>query len=120
MVKTAAAKWIWAVQALTVLFSLSGVLIKFASMAMEEYGFFSIPTLFFIACFCTTLAVYAFFWQKVIVHLPLSTAYFGKSLTVFWSLVWAWLLFGENISLLNITGAAVIAAGVIIMVRDEL
>jgi drug/metabolite transporter (DMT)-like permease len=112
-------KWVWATQALTVLFSLAGVLLKIASDAVGRHGFWSVSTLSLVAAYCGLMAVYAFFWQKVIARLPLSTAYFGKSLGIFWSLVWAWLFFGESISPQNISGTMLIVVGMVLVMRHE-
>jgi drug/metabolite transporter (DMT)-like permease len=113
-------KWFLAVQGLTILLSLTAVIVKFASLSMQENGFWAAITLMFIACYCVILVIYAFFWQKVIARLQLSTAYYGKSLSVFWSLVWAVFFFGEVISVQNIIGALLIVAGMIMVMRDEL
>ena len=40
------------------------------------------------------LVVYAFGWQQVIKHLPLTTAYANKAITVVWGILLGFLLFG--------------------------
>ena len=113
-------RWFFVIQGLTILFSLSGVIVKVASIQMQKYGFFAFQTFFLIVCFCVLMMIYAFFWQKVIAHLPLSTAYLGKSLAIFWSLVWSHFFFGEYIGIQNILGALVVFAGTVLVMQDEL
>jgi len=95
-------------------------MVKFASYQMEMHGFFSIGTMLFILSYCVLLMIYAFFWQKVVAQLPLLSAYLGKSLVIFWALVWAWLFFNETISLQNILGALLIFAGTVVVMRDDI
>ena len=112
-------RWFFAIQGLNVLFSLSGIMVKFASSQMEMHGFFSIGTMLFIISYCVLLIVYAFFWQKVVAQLPLLSAYLGKSLVIFWALVWAWLFLNETISLQNILGALLLFAGTVVVMHDD-
>jgi len=112
-------RWFWMTQGLIILFSLAGATVKTASLQMQEHGFFSPKTLFAIACFVSLMMFYAFFWQKIIAHLPLSVAYLGKSLDIFWALVWSHLFFGESIGVQNLIGAFVIFTGMLLVVQDE-
>ena len=112
-------RWFWMIQGLTVLFSLAGAVVKVASLQMQKYGFWALPTLFCIAVFTILMMIYAFFWQKVIAHLPLFTAYLARSLGIFWALIWARLFFGETIAPLNLVGAFVVFAGTVLVMYDE-
>ena len=65
------------------------------------------------------LVVYAFGWQQVIKHLPLTTAYANKAITVVWGILLGFLLFGESITLRQFIGAAVIIVGIVLFVRAD-
>ena len=62
---------------------------------------------------------YAFGWQQVIKHLPLTTAYANKAITVVWGILLGFLLFGESITLRQFIGAAVIIVGIVLFVRAD-
>ena len=53
-------------QLLNILFSLAGVTVKFASNSWSDNGLFSLHTMLVIAAYVGMMAVYAFFWQRVI------------------------------------------------------
>ena len=58
-------------------------------------------------------------WQQVIKHLPLTTAYANKAITVVWGILLGFLLFGESITLRQFIGAAVIIVGIVLFVRAD-
>ena len=62
------------------------------------------------------LGVYAILWQQVLKVIPLNIAYANKAVTLIWGMVWGALVFGESISVNNIIGAAIVLAGVLLMV----
>lgn len=95
---------------LLVLFSLSGIMSKFAA----QYDFMS-PG--FILCYGGMIAIlgcYALGWQQVIKRLPLTTAYANRAVTIFWGIVWGALIFHEHISPLKVVGAIVVLLGVVL------
>ena len=65
------------------------------------------------------LVTYAAGWQQVIKHLPLTTAYANKAITVVWGILLGFLLFGESITLRQFIGAAVIIVGIVLFVRAD-
>ena len=65
------------------------------------------------------LMIYAFGWQKVIKHLPLTTAYANKAITVIWGIVFGILFFHERIGIKDIIGAVIIIAGVLLYVKSD-
>ena len=65
------------------------------------------------------LVTYAVGWQQVIKHLPLTTAYANKAITVVWGILLGFLLFGESITLRQFIGAAVIIVGIVLFVRAD-
>jgi len=106
-------------QSMSELFSFGGVLIKVASLRMVSHGLISRPTLAAFVSYILVLAIYAFFCQKVIKRVPLTTAYLSKGTLLFWSLLWAWIIFEEQITATNLLGTAIIAAGTVLVNTDE-
>ena len=62
------------------------------------------------------LGAYAILWQQIIKRIPLNIAYANKAVTLVWSMVWGAIIFKEHISIANLIGAAVVLAGVLLMV----
>ena len=106
-------------QLLNIVFSLSSVAVKLASNALRDHGLFSASMLLYTCVYLGLMAIYAFFWQRVIRHVPLSSAYFNKGLVLFWSMLWAVLLLGEYLSAGNLIGIVVIFVGTILVNSDE-
>ena len=89
------------------LYTLSGIAAKYAS----NYEFLSWG---FILCYgleIFVLGVYAVIWQQIIKRVDISIAYANRSLAIFWSMLWAFLLFKEQITLQNLAGVALIFVG---------
>jgi drug/metabolite transporter (DMT)-like permease len=98
-----------------VVYSFVSVLSKTASkQGLFTPSFFGITLL--VICL---LAVYALLWQQVLKHFPLIKAYSNKSVVIMWNLVWAFLFFGEIITLENLIGSAIILAGIILVSSDD-
>lgn len=64
------------------------------------------------------LGFYAIFWQQIIKRFDLSIAYANRAFAIFWSMLWAMLIFGEGISVKNIIGVVVIFAGIMLVNTD--
>lgn len=98
-------------QAIVVIYTLSGVAGKFAS----GYGFMSLG---FILCYgveILILGVYAVLWQQIIKRFDLSIAYANRSIALLWSMIWAVLLFHERVTVKNLIGVAIVIAGTMIV-----
>lgn len=98
-------------QAIVVIYTLSGVAGKFAS----GYGFMSLG---FILCYgveILILGVYALLWQQIIKRFDLSIAYANRSIALLWSMIWAVLLFHERVTVKNLIGVAIVIAGTMIV-----
>lgn len=91
--------------------SSSGACLKMASM--QE--FMSLAYIAYFGLTVLVMAVYAVLWQKVLEDIPLNIAYLCKSSTVGISLLYAYMFFGEQITLRNILGCIMIIAGVMIL-----
>ena len=89
------------------IYTLSGIAAKFAS----NYRFMSIG---FVVCYgleIVILGIYAVIWQQIIKHIDISIAYANRALAIFWSMLWAFLFFKEQISVQNLIGVALIFVG---------
>ncbi len=104
-----------ALHAVLFLYSLTGILGKMAA----EHDVLSVPFFAYYAGVIFLLGIYALAWQQVIKHLPLTTAFANKAITVLWGMLWGSLLFGEDINAWKITGGLIVAAGVILFVRAD-
>jgi len=91
--------------------SSSGVFLKFASM----YEFLSIRYVFYFGVTVLVMGIYAILWQEVLKLVPLNKAYLYKSSGIGISLMYAYIIFGEDITIYNIIGCAMIIAGIIIL-----
>lgn len=89
-------------------YTLSGIAAKFAS----GYAFLS-PG--FILCYggeILALGVYAVLWQQILKRIDISVAYANRAIAVFWSMLWALLIFHEEITVQNIAGIFLIILGI--------
>ena len=96
-----------ALQAAVCLYTISGIAAKLAS----NYAFLSMG---FILCYGVEIAilgVYAIIWQQIIKRVDISIAYANRAMAIFWSMLWAFLLFKEQITVQNILGVALIFVG---------
>jgi drug/metabolite transporter (DMT)-like permease len=97
------------------LYSLAGVCSKMA--AGEQFASFS-----FFAWYAGVLVIlfiYAVVWQQVLRRLTLTTAFANKGVTLVWGMLWGALIFAEHISIWMIMGAAVVFAGIILVVSSD-
>ena len=98
-----------------ILLSLSGVCSKMAA----QNEFLSFWWLFWYALVILNLGVYAIVWQQIIKHLPLSTAYANKAITIVWGILWGFIFFQEQIKWNMLVGAAIAIVGVIVVVKSD-
>ena len=106
--------WILILQAAVCVYSLSGVMAKFAS----GQDFPSIKFIFFYGSELFCLGVYAIVWQQVLKRIDLSVAYASRSLAILWMMVWSLLIFHDGISLQNLIGVILILIGVVVVNTD--
>ena len=78
MVNRANLKYLLVLHVELLVFSLGGVCSKMAA----QNEFLSFWWLFWYALVILNLGVYAIVWQQIIKHLPLSTAYANKAITI--------------------------------------
>ena len=102
-------------QVIILIYTLSTVTAKFASN--EE--FLSLKFILFYGLEIFILGVYAILWQQIIKKFEISVAYANRAMSLLWSIVWAIVFFGEQITLKNVIGVIIVIAGTIIVNSDE-
>lgn len=101
------------------LFSLTSVFSKLASVQYNEHGLKGPFLYVFLFLMIANCGVYAIAWQQVIKKFSLSTAYANKSVYLLWSQIWAVIIFHEQLSPRNIVGILVVLFGVWTVQRYE-
>ena len=94
-------------------YSLSGVFSKYASF----YDPLSWGYILCLGAVIVVLGVYAVLWQKLLSMMQLNKAFLCKSITLFFGLIIANLLFKEQITFNNILGTIIILSGLIVLSR---
>ena len=93
------------------IYTASGVFAKLAS----GNPFLSLKfILFYGAEFCV-LGIYALLWQQIIKRVDLSIAYANRAMAIIWSMIWAVLIFKDNITVKNIIGVIIVLIGTMIV-----
>lgn len=95
--------------------SLSGVCSKMAA----NQKMFSLPFFFYYGLVLVIMFGYAIVWQQILKRMPLTVAYANRPVSLIWGMVWGTLIFGETITWNMILGAAVIFAGIYMVVTDH-
>jgi drug/metabolite transporter (DMT)-like permease len=96
-------------------YACTGIFTKMAS----KQEFLSWSYVLWIAGAVGVMGVYALLWQQVLKHIELSTAYMFKGSGMIFGLLIAWALLGEQITLNNIIGAAIIIIGIALFAKAE-
>lgn len=91
-------------------YSTTGIFSKLAS----SQEFLSVPYFGYFALVIVAIGIYALLWQMILKRIPLSRAFLFKSMTVIFSLTFAWLFFHEQITINNIIGGGLIVVGIIV------
>lgn len=95
--------------------SLSGICSKMAARQDTIPGF-----LFWYGGVLLIMGVYAVVWQQILKRLPLTVAYANKPVSLIWGMIWGSLIFREKITWNMVLGAAVIFAGIwMVVTADE-
>lgn len=103
------------IQAAVCLYTFSGIAAKLAS----NFDFLSLG---FILCYGAEIAVlgiYAIIWQQIIKRVDISIAYANRAMAIFWSMLWAFLLFKEQITVQNLLGVLLISVGTWVVNSSE-
>ena len=108
-------KHLIALQAITLYYPVISIVAKIAS----GYKMLSFNFIFFFGLELFSIAIYSFFWQMVIKHFKLSTAYSYRALVVIYNMFWAYVIFNETITINNIIGSVIILFGIWVVVSDD-
>ena len=79
---------------------------------------FSLKFCLFYGIEIVILGVYALLWQQVIKRFELSVAYANRAMVIVWSMLWAALIFKEQLTVSNIAGILLVVTGTFIVNRD--
>ncbi len=93
------------------IYSFTGVISKSSHLL----PLFSFRTLFSYFIVLMLLGLYTLIWQISIKNIPLYMAYMGKSICLLLTLLWANIIFGEEIKMNNIIGAILVIIGILLM-----
>ena len=108
-------KYIIILHLMLMVYSASGIASKLAAKSQ----FLSFRFCVCYAVIILLLGVYAIGWQQIIKHLPLTTAFSNKAVTVIWGLIWGILFFDEHITVGKIIGALLVIIGVVLFVKAD-
>ncbi|MGI5920004.1 MAG: EamA family transporter [Christensenellales bacterium] len=107
-------KYILGLQGAVLIYTLSGVVAKYAS-AQE---FLSLNFILLYGLELLILFIYAILWQQLIKRVDLSIAYANRAVALMWSMLWAWWLFGETVTLKHIIGVVIVIIGIMVVNSD--
>ena len=124
MTTCSAVKTTLRLQPIVVLYALASVLSKMASGLLPAYTgdafawisgcVMNLPFVLCVAGMFVCLGTYAIVWQVVIRDSKIGLVYANKSSELFWMLLAAAFIFGDQVSVLNAVGVLMIFAGVVI------
>ena len=97
-----------------ILYALVGIFTKFASQHKFLSGLYFVGLLGAVLM----LGTYAVCWQQILRRVELSTAYMFKGTSLIFVMLLAFALFGEQITLNNVIGAAVIIFGITLFAKE--
>ena len=108
-------KWILITQIMLLFYSAGGICSKMAGRS----SFLSLQFIIYYGILLLILGAYAIGWQQVIKHLPLTTAYANKAMTIVWGIVWGAILFQERLTGGKVIGAMLVVIGVILYAEAD-
>lgn len=101
------------------LFSLTSVFSKFASIQYNRHGLNSLLLYVFLFLMLANCGLYALAWQRVIKKFELNIAYANRTVYLIWSQLWAVFIFKENLTMNNIIGMVIVFIGVMVVTTHE-
>ena len=81
----------------------------------SKYEFLSFQYVLYLGMTILVMGIYAMLWQKVLELIQLNKAYLYKSSGIGISLMYAYIIFDENITVNNILGCAMIIMGIMVL-----
>lgn len=109
------AKWFLLLHIILGIYAGSSVCSKLA----VQQPFLSAAFIVLYGLMLLALVAYAVGWQQVIKHLPLTTAYANKAVTVVWGILLGLAVFGEAVTPRQVIGAVIIICGIVLFVRAD-
>ena len=97
------------------IFSFTGVFSKCAANSVNQNGIFDIRTVLWGGLMLLNCGIYAVFWQQVLKRFDVHVAYAHRAMYNIWSLLWAVLIFSEQITIGNLIGTVLIISGILVM-----
>ena len=94
--------------------SVSGICSKMAAGQKEIGGF-----ILWYGGVLLFMGIYALAWQQILKKMPLTVAYANKPVSLIWGMIWGVLLFHEAITPKMLLGAAIIFAGILLVVTSD-
>lgn len=97
------------------IYSSSGIFTKIASQ----------QELFSLACFTcfagaiVIMVIFAVLWQKILKIMPLNKAFLCKSMCVIITMIYAYLIFDETVTISNCIGAMLIIGGLTVLSNNK-
>jgi len=101
--------------AINLLYACVTLFTKYAS----QHPFLSARYLLGLCGAVGVMGTYAICWQQVLRRTDLSTAYMFKGTSLIFVMLLAFVIFGEQITLNNIIGAAIIVAGIVLYAKED-
>lgn len=103
--------------------ALIGVNLLYASVTLftkyaSQQDFGSMAYCLGLAGAIGVMGVYAICWQQILKRVELSTAYMFKGTSLIFIMLFAFALFGEAITIMNVIGAIVIVIGITLFAKD--
>lgn len=114
MKKKITGKDILFLQAVIIVYTCSSIAAKLAAGC----ELFSLKFCLFYGIEIIILGVYALLWQQVIKRFELSVAYANRAMVIVWSMLWAALIFKEQLTVSNIAGILLVVVGTFIVNKD--
>ena len=109
------AKWFLLLHVILGIYAGSSV----CSKLVAQQPFLSAAFIVLYGLMLLALVTYAVGWQQVIKHLPLTTAYANKAVTVVWGILLGLAVFGEDVTPRQVIGAVIIICGIVLFVRAD-
>lgn len=103
--------------------SLIGINLLYACVTLftkyaSQHEFLSVAYCLGLAGAIAVMGAYAIGWQQILKRVELSTAYMFKGMSLIFIILFAFALFGEQITATNIIGAVVIVGGIMLFARE--
>ncbi len=102
---------IFLLQIAVIIYTFAGILGKLAS----GKELFSVDFFLLYGGEILVLGIYAILWQQLISRFDLSVAYANRSLSLFWTSLWAIFLFHEQLTPANLAGILLVILGTLLI-----